>query len=133
MVCLLTGLLVLVRCAKGREHDFAVWKKGKIRLSPGTDLYADLGFLGLGKLHANTLLPFKSSKKHPLTKQQKRQNKEQAKARVPVEHANRQCKIFRILKETYRGKHRNYGINWNLVAALVNLRIACRHLNLATP
>lgn len=123
----------MVRCAKGREHDFAIWKKGKVRLNPTINLYADLGFLGLCKLHLKSILPSKSSKKHPLTKQQKQQNKVQAKIRVPVEHINRKCKIFRIVKDTYRGKHKNYSINWNLVAAIVNLRIACRHLNLATP
>ncbi|HEO65306.1 MAG TPA: IS5/IS1182 family transposase, partial [Spirochaetes bacterium] len=39
-----------------------------------------------------------------------------------IEHINRRCKIFRIVKETYRGKHKNYRKTWNVVAALVNLR-----------
>ena len=34
----------------------------------------------------------------------------------------RRCKIFRIVKDVYRGKHKNYSLTWNLVAALVNLR-----------
>lgn len=79
------------------------------------------------------MLPFKASKKHPLTKEQKMHNKEQAAIRGPIEHVNRQCKIFRIVKDTYRGKHKNYGLNWNIVAAINNLKVACRHLNQATP
>lgn len=123
----------MVRCGKGREHDFAIWKKDKVKLNPNTRLYADLGFLGICKHHVKSVLPFKSSKKKPLSKEQKQENKEQAKIRVPVEHLNRHCKIFRIVKDTYRGKHKNYGLNWNLVAAIVNLKIACRHFNNATP
>lgn len=133
MVCLITGLILMVRCAKGREHDFSIWKKGKVKLNPKASLYADLGFLGICKLHLKSILPHKASKKHPLTKEQKQENKEQAKVRVPVEHLNRQCKIFRITKDTYRGKHKNYGLNWNLVAAIVNFKIACRHFNQTIP
>ena len=130
-MCLLTGLILTVRC--GKEHDLALWKKGKVRLHPKTAIYADLGFVGLCKLHLKSLLPFKPSKKHPLTKEQKKHNRQQAEVRVPVEHVNRACKKFRIVKDTYRGKHKSYGLNWNLVAAINNLKIACRHLNLATP
>lgn len=114
-------------------HDFKLWKKGKIRVGTDTAVYTDLGFLGIVKLHAKSVLPFKPSKKHPLTKEQKNHNREQARIRVPVEHANRQCKIFRIVKDTYRGKHKNYGLNWNLVAAINNLKIGCRHFSQAIP
>ena len=37
----------------------------------------------------------------------------------------RRCKIFRIVKDVYRGKHKHYSLTWNLVAALVNLRYGC--------
>jgi IS5 family transposase len=104
-----------------------------VRLNPKTALYADLGFKGIDKLHEKSVLPLKSSKKHPLTKEQKEHNREQASIRMPVEHVNRQCKVFRIVKDTYRGKHRNYGLNWNLVAAINNLKMACRHLSQDTP
>lgn len=133
VVCLLTGLILMVRCGKGRMHDLALWKKGKVRVNPETAIYADLGFKGLDKLHLKTLLPFKASKKHPLTKEQKSHNRQQASQRVAVEHVNRACKLFRIVKDTYRGKHRNFGLNWNLVAAINNLKTSCRHLSYATP
>ncbi|MDD2661053.1 MAG: hypothetical protein PHY54_15465 [Methylococcales bacterium] len=45
--------------------------------------------------------------------------------RVFIEHINRRCKIFRIVKDVYRGKHKHYSLTWNLVAALVNLRYGC--------
>ena len=36
----------------------------------------------------------------------------------------RWCKIFRNVKETYRGKHKHYHKVWTVVAALANLRYA---------
>lgn len=122
-----------VYCGKGRLHDFKLWKKSNWRLSPDSALYADLGFLGIDKLHAKSVLPFKASKKHPLTKEQKKYNTDQASTRIVAEHVNRKCKIFRIAKETYRGKHKNYGLNWNLGAAITDLKLTCRHFNYATP
>ena len=133
VVCLLTGLILCVCCGKGRLHDFGLFKQAKLRVSPATAVYGDLGFKGLDKLHQNTILPYRAGRKHPLTKEQKKHNRQQASIRVAVEQVNRQCKIFRIVKDTYRGKHKNYGLNWNLVAAINNLKIACRHLSLATP
>lgn len=123
----------MVRCGKGRVHDFTLWKQSKVKLSPHTAIYADLGFLGLDKRHPKAVLPYKASNLHPLDKPQKQHNRQLARVRVQIEHINRECKIFRLVKDTYRGKHKNYGLHWNLVAALVNLKKACRHFNLATP
>ncbi len=96
-------------------------------------ILADLGFLGLNKYHDNSWLPFKKSKNKPLTKAEKKANQAQARQRVWCENRNRDCKIFRIVKDVYRGKHKNYGLNWNLVAGLVNLKSATRNLNFAVP
>ena len=41
---------------------------------------------------------------------------------IVVENIIRRCKIFRIAKDVYRGKHKNHGKVWNLIAGLVNLR-----------
>ena len=43
-----------------------------------------------------------------------------------IENINRLGKIFRAVKEVYRGKHKNYGLTWRLVAAIVNLRCIFR-------
>ena len=114
-------------------HDFALFKRSRLAIHPAIKIWADLGFLGLDKLHKNSVLPFKSSKLRPLTKSEKRANKSQAKERAACKSRNRDCKIFRIVKEVYRGKHKNYGLNRNLVAGLVNFKRATRNLNFATP
>lgn len=85
---------------------------------------ADSGYQGIDKIYQNTHIPRKKTKLNELTIQQKKENKTLAKQRIPVEHINRRCKIFRITKETYRGKHKNYGKVWNIVGGLVNLRYA---------
>lgn len=85
---------------------------------------ADAGYQGLDRLYENSQTPKKNSKKHLLTKEEKRENRALAKVRIFIEHVNRRCKIFRIAKEVYRGKHKNYGKTWNVIAALVNLRYA---------
>ncbi len=114
-------------------HDFSLFKKRHLKVNPGIKILADLGFLGLSKYHKNSELPFKKSKNKPLTKEEKKANRTQAKQRVSCENRNRDCKIFRIVKEVYRGKHKNYGLHWNLVAGLVNLKSATRNLNFAVP
>lgn len=44
--------------------------------------------------HTNTDIPKKSSKLHPLTKIDKKQNRQRAKERVGIEHTNRKLKSF---------------------------------------
>lgn len=83
----------------------------------------DLGYLGIVKIHSNAKIPFKASKKHPLTKEEKKFNAAHSKRRIAVENIIRNCKIFNIVKFTYRGKHKNYGLVWNVVAGLVNFKI----------
>lgn len=92
----------------------------------------DLGFLGIKNEHENSVIPHKSSKKNPLTEEQKAENKSISSARVPIEHKNRHCKIFKICGSRYRGKHKNYENTWLLIASIVNLKQSTRHLCYAT-
>ena len=91
---------------------------------PETSVLVDSGYQGIDKIHINSWLPFKKSKKNPLNKEQRKDNKSLAELRIYVENVNRRCKIFRVAKETYRGKHKNYGKVWNVISGLVNLRYA---------
>lgn len=85
-------------------------------------MLVDLGYRGLDKKHQRVTLPVRKSKKKPLTKLDRAHNRALARQRVVVEHIIRCCKVFRICKAEYRGKHRNVGRTWNLVAMLVNLK-----------
>lgn len=94
-------------------------------LHPKTPLWGDSGYQGIHKYHQNTSLPIKKKKGQQLSAEDKAYNKALSKQRVFIEHVNRRCKIFRIVKDVYRGKHKNYSLTWHLVSALVNLRYAC--------
>ena len=116
IVCLVTDLILGVYCGKGRLQDLALFKKYRLKVHHKIAIMADLGFQVMAKLHVKNWLPFKQSKNKPLTKAEKQANRDQARQRVGVENRNGECKIFRIVKHVYRGKHKHYSINWNLVA-----------------
>ena len=128
IVCLLTGLIQAIRFDKGQIHDFTLFKNSKFDLSPHLEINADSGFQGIQKLHSKVEIPHKASKLKPLNDTQKAQNTKKASKRVPIEHINRKCKIFKICGCRFRGKHKNYEKTWKLIAAIVNLKIATQHL-----
>jgi hypothetical protein len=43
--------------------------------------------------------------------------------RVKIEHINRKCKCFRMVKETYRNRLNHIGQIWLIVFGLVNLNL----------
>jgi DDE superfamily endonuclease len=133
IVCFLTGIILSVRCARGTKHDFKILKESKLKINENAQIKVDKGFLGILKLFKKAQVPFKKSKHKLLTTEQKEFNQQLAKERILIEHINRDCKIFRICKEQYRGKHKNYERTWKLVTAIVNLKRATRHLKFATP
>jgi len=129
----LTGLILAVRSARGTTHDFKILKKSKLEINENANIKTDKGFQGIKELYPKAEVPHKASKHHPLTKEQKQYNRQLAQERIVVEHRNRECKIFRICKEQYRGKHKNYEKTWKLVSAIVNLKLSTRHLKFASP
>ncbi len=133
IVCFLTGLILAVRSARGTTHDFQILKKSRLEINPKAKIKTDKGFIGIKRLFPNAEVPHKSSKYHPLNKEQKQFNRQLAKHRTMIEHRNRECKIFRICKDRYRGKHKNYEKTWKLVSAIVNLKLSTRHLKDASP
>lgn len=124
LVCLKTLQILLVVCDKGRTHDFTVLKRCKLKILKAIKKYGDSGYQGIPKLYANSKTPHKKPRDGELTKDERRENRELARLRIPIEHVNRRCKIFRIVKDTYRGKHKHYHKTWTVIAALVNLRYA---------
>jgi len=117
-------MIVCVVCAKGNVHDFKIFKESKLQIGDHVKVCVDLGYQGIKKILGNVSIPDKKPKGGSLTHEQKQENKKKSQGRIPVEHINRRCKIFRIVKETFRGKHKNIGKTWNLIAGLVNFRYA---------
>jgi hypothetical protein len=117
-----THEILKIDSTKGRVHDFTLFKRSRICLHPDTEILADLGYLGMKKIHKNSCIPYVGYKKRPLTKEKKRFNYQLSRRRIRIENIIRECKIFRIAKHIYRGKHKNYGLVWNVVARLVNFK-----------
>jgi hypothetical protein len=117
------GKIICVALGKGRKHDFRVLKESKVRLHPDLMLKADSGYQGIGKLHENSDLPHKRSKKRPLTFEQKIYNRSISSDRVLVEHVIRKLKVFRILAERYRNRRKRFGLRGNLIAGIINYEL----------
>jgi hypothetical protein len=65
-------------------------------------------------------MPVKKTKLKPLTKDQKKANREQSRERIPVENVIGCLKRFRILAERYRCRRKRFGLRLNLIAGLYN-------------
>ena len=116
-----SGTILAAACGKGREHDFRLFKRSRLRVRPDTELLGDSGFQGLAKLHAKSRTPHKRWRKAvALTPEQRAFNHALASERVLVENVIRRLKIFRVLKEIYRHRRRRHGLRVHLLAGLYN-------------
>ena len=107
----------------GTVHDFRMFKESLVGILPENIIaLLDSGYQGAKEFLPNAITPFKASKKHPLTEEQKAFNTRLSKLRVAIEHINRELKIFRICKETYRGKGKRGLLRVKLIASFLNLR-----------
>ena len=97
-------ILVLSPTKSGRRHDKRITDKFMLaeRIPLNILICADSGFQGLQKVHANTWLPIKGTKKNPLTVEQKQENTILSHFRVCVEHAIGGMKRFRAFAEVLR-------------------------------
>jgi hypothetical protein len=111
-----------VASGKGKTHDFKMFKDSKVRIHSAIKILGDSGYQGIKDIHTNSRTPIKKPKGKKLTRRQKLYNHLISKKRIVVENIIRRCKIFRITKDVYRGKHKNHGKVWNLIAGLVNFR-----------
>lgn len=83
----------------------------------------DTGYQGIHKRHANSSLPKKRSKKHPLTKDDKQRNRQIASDRVVNEHVIGALKRFKIIADRYRNRRKRFGLRFNLIAGIYNLQM----------
>ena len=84
----------------------------------GTKIITDTGYQGLQKIHRNSELPKKRTKKDKQT------NKELAKIRVVNENVIGMLKRFKIIADKYRNRRKRFGLRFNLIAGIYNLELA---------
>ena len=116
-----TKIIIDVQQEKGSVHDYKLYKAtvGK-NVSESILVQTDLGYLGIEKLHENSLIPIKESKKHKLTKQEKAYNKKLARLRVVIEHINAKIKTFKIMAYPYRNRRRRHLLRMSLICGIIN-------------
>ena len=73
-------------------------------MNPSISIVTDSGYQGLQKLHAKTQMPKKRSKKKPLTKEDKANNRQLSRERVLNENVIGSLKRFKILADRYRNR-----------------------------
>jgi transposase len=106
--------------APGRVHDIEIRRRGAA-LPKNAHIYADSGYQGLQKDHPETEIPYKKTKKKPLTKDERAYNHALSRFRVRVEHRIARLKSFRMLSERYRYPKASYAAKFALIAGIVNL------------
>lgn len=109
--------------AQGAIHDFQLFKSTVRAIVWGILLLADSGYQGLLKLHKNSRIPYKASKNHPLTPEQKLFNRELSQERIVIENVNARIKTFKIMSERYRNRRKRHLLRMNLVCAVLNLEL----------
>jgi hypothetical protein len=85
-------------------------------------LKGDLGYQGIQQVHPNSQIPHKKPKNGELSKKQQKQNKRFRRKRVKIEHFNRRCKCFRIVKDTFRNHLNHIEDIWLIICGMVNLK-----------
>jgi IS5 family transposase len=115
--------IISVAIGKGKEHDFQIFKKSKVKAVPEIEIIADKRYQGIKNYHANSKTPAKKPRKGKLNPDQKRDNRNQAQVRIKVEQMIRCLKIFRILSSRYRNRRKRFGLRVNLIAGIYNYEL----------
>jgi len=110
--------------AKGSVHDFHIYKDtiGK-GVNESILIQADMGYLGIEKLHVNSQIPKKESKLHKLNKHEKAYNKSLARKRVVIEHINAKIKTFKSMSYPYRNHCRRHSLRMSLICGIINCEL----------
>ena len=119
-----TRRIICIAICGGRKHDFRLFCESGICFRTETEALADKGFIGIQHIHENSTVPMKSSKKNPLTKEEKKRNAEISKRRIYIEHTNRLIKRFHILSSRYRNKQKRFGLRASLICGIYNFQYA---------
>lgn len=110
--------------ANGTTHDYKMLKDSNILgilEEKGIGGKFDSGYQGVQTELSKAVIPKKKSKNHELTEEEKEFNKQLSQKRIAIEHVNRELKIFRIMKETYRNHQNRYEEKLQIMCGIYNL------------
>lgn len=116
----------------GATHDLVLLRRTGLigHLDEDEAAMLDKAYVGLAKdyPHIRVYIPFKASKNHPLTAEQKAYNRLIAQYRIVVEHTNAQLNQFQVLAQVYRHALESHPQAVRVVSLLINQRIRQRPL-----
>jgi hypothetical protein len=118
-----TQQVICTSFANGKKHDFRLFKESEVKIHSKIKTLVDSGYQGIHKLHANSELPKKRTKKRPLTKVDKRHNRRIASERAINENVIGMLKRFKIIADRYRNRRKRFGLRFNLIAGIYNLEL----------
>lgn len=115
--------IICTDCTNGKRHDFRLFKESGLHIHRTIEALADSGYTGLNKYHEKSRVSQKSSRKKPLTREQKKQNKQLSSQRVLNENVIGKLKRFKILSDRYRNRRKRFGLRLNLIAGIYNYEL----------
>lgn len=119
-----TLFIYSIRFAKGSVHDFKLFKESTCDYNSNTPLFVDMGYIGIEKIHKNSIIPIKSSKYHILKDEGKWYNSEVSKERIAIEHVNAFLKKFKIVSTRFRNRRKNFKLYMSLICGIYNFETA---------
>lgn len=115
--------VICTNVTNGKRHDFRLFKESGVHIHPSIRSLTDTGYQGIHKLHPNSELPKKKTKKNPLTKEDKIKNRALSSERVVNENVIGMLKRFKIISDRYRNRRKRFGLRFNLIAAIYNMEM----------
>jgi hypothetical protein len=112
--------IICTNFSNGKKHDFKLFKESHVRWIKKIKGITDSGYTGIDKIQSNTKFPKKRTKKKPLTKEEKKENKKLASERVLNENIIGFIKRFKILSDRYRNRRKRFGLRFNLISGICN-------------
>lgn len=112
-------ILIITPTKSGRRHDKKLADKADlIRVLPEhVTAWVDTGFQGIQHQHKRTMLPKKRTKKHPLSDEERADNRLISGIRVVAEHAIAGIKRYGCVSQVYRNRLPNLDDTFILLSA----------------
>jgi hypothetical protein len=121
-----TKEIICTAFGNGKKHDFKLFKESKVKIEKKIKVITDSGYQGIKDIHAETELPKKSSKKHKLSKEEKKKNREITRERVLNENVIGMIKRFKIISDKYRNRRKRFGLRFSLISGVEVYNRVCK-------
>ena len=106
--------VICTNFTNGKRHDFRLFKESGVHIYPIIKSLTDTGYQGIHKIRQNSALPKKRSKKNPLSKEHKINNRSLSSERVLNENVIGRLKRFKIISDRYRNRRKRFGLRFNV-------------------